>query len=195
MIAEPKRCAWVPAHDALYVAYHDSEWGVPVRDDQALFERICLEGAQAGLSWITILRRRDYYRQVLDGFDPERIAAHDDAKIEVLMSDPGIIRNRLKIRSVIGNARSYLRLRDDYGKFSDYLWSFVDGRTLQNRWRSLSEVPAHTSISQRMSADLRKRGFTFVGPTICYAAMQACGLVNDHTIDCFRHAQLGGSPD
>lgn len=192
MIAEPERCAWVPAHDPLYVAYHDSEWGVPVRDDQALFERICLEGAQAGLSWITVLRRREHYRRVFDQFDPERIAAYDDDRVALLMSDSGIIRNRLKIQSVIGNARCYLRLCNDYGKFSDYLWSFVDGHTLQNHWRSLTEVPALTSISQRMSADLRKRGFTFVGPTICYAAMQACGLVNDHTIDCFRHAQLAG---
>ncbi len=183
------RCAWSTS-DPLYIHYHDEEWGVPVRDDHALFERITLEGAQAGLSWITILRKRDTYRAAFDGFDPQRVAAYDEAKIAELMANPGIVRNRLKIQSTINNARKFLAVQDEFGSFADYLWRFVDGKPIHNHWQSLAEIPAETPISRAMSKNLLKRGFTFVGPTICYAMMQACGLVNDHTVDCFRHGEL-----
>lgn len=188
------RCEWV-GDDPLYVRYHDEEWGVPVRDDTALFERITLEGAQAGLSWITILRKRENYRAAFDGFDPQIVAAYDEAKIAALLDNPGIIRNKLKVRSTVNNAARFLDVQAEFGRFSDYLWSFVDGKPIQNTWQTLGYVPAETEISQRMSKDLKKRGFKFVGPTICYAMMQACGLVNDHTVDCFRHAAVAALAD
>ncbi|HLV37097.1 MAG TPA: DNA-3-methyladenine glycosylase I [Spirillospora sp.] len=185
------RCQWVNLDDPLYVRYHDEEWGVPIRhDDRALFERICLEGAQAGLSWITILRKREQYRAAFDHFDPEKVARYDEAKINELLNNPGIVRNRAKIRSAVGNARAFLRVQAEFGSFADYLWGFVDGRTIHNTWRTPADIPTETEESRRMSRDLKKRGFTFVGPTICYAMMQAVGMVNDHTLDCFRHSEL-----
>lgn len=184
------RCAWVNLNDPLYVKYHDEEWGVPVHDDNALFERLCLEGAQAGLSWLTILRKRENYRAAFDGFDPAVVARYDETKIAELLANPGIVRNRLKINAAINNAQKFLAVQEEFGSFSAYFWGFVNGKTIQNHWQHLSEVPAETEISQAMSKDLKKRGFKFVGATICYAAMQACGLVNDHTVDCWRHAAL-----
>ena len=183
------RCAW-GASDPLYVDYHDGEWGVPLHDDRALFELLCLEGAQAGLAWITILRKRDGYRRAFEGFDPRRVAGYSDADVARLLADSGIVRNRAKIASVIGNAKAYLRLADDIGSVADHLWSFVDGRPVQNRWRSMADVPAETDASRAMSRDLRARGFAFVGPTICYAFMQSAGMVNDHVVGCFRHAEV-----
>jgi DNA-3-methyladenine glycosylase I len=184
------RCDWANS-DPLYVHYHDTEWGVPLRDDDsAMFERICLEGAQAGLSWITILRKRENYRRAFDGFDPAVVSAYDEAKIAELMADAGIVRNRAKILAAINNAHKTLTLQQEYGSLSGYLWGFVDGRTIQNQWRTLSEVPAITDISRRMSKDLKQRGFNFVGPTTCYALMQATGMVNDHIAGCFRHREL-----
>lgn len=184
------RCQWANVHEPLYARYHDEEWGVPVRNDNALFERICLEGAQAGLSWWTILRKREHYRAAFDGFDPAVVARYDEAKIAELLANPGIVRNRLKITAAINNAQKFLAVQNAYGSFADYLWGFVDGKTIQNEWRSLAEVPAETEISRKLSKDLTKRGFKFVGPTICYAMMQACGLVNDHVVTCFRHAEI-----
>jgi DNA-3-methyladenine glycosylase I len=184
------RCPWVDPHNELYVRYHDEEWGVPLRGDRALFERLCLEGAQAGLSWITILRKRDHYRRVFDQFDPEVVARYDEAKVEALLQDPGIVRNRAKVRAAIQNAQRVLEVQAAEGSFSDYLWSFVGGATIHNQWHSLSDFPAETEISRRMSKDLLKRGFKFVGPTICYAMMQATGMVNDHTVDCYRWEEL-----
>ncbi len=184
------RCAWSGA-DPLYVKYHDEEWGVPLKgDDSALFERICLEGAQAGLSWITILRKRENYRAAFDGFDPAVVARYDEAKVAELLANPGIVRNRLKIASTINNAQRFLEVQREFGSFSDYLWGYVDGQPIHNHWQSLSEIPAETELSKRISKDLLKRGFKFVGSTICYAMMQATGLVNDHTVDCFRHAEI-----
>jgi DNA-3-methyladenine glycosylase I len=183
------RCFWVGA-EPLYLAYHDEEWGVPVRDDRKLFEMLILEGAQAGLSWITILRRREGYRRAFDGFDPEKIAAYGPEKIATLLADEGIIRNRAKIEATIANAHAFLRLRDEPGGLSALLWSFVGGAPRQNRFRERSEVPAETAESKAMSKELRKRGFSFVGPTICYAFMQAVGLVNDHQVGCFRHGEV-----
>jgi DNA-3-methyladenine glycosylase I len=186
----PVRCGWA-GEDPLYVAYHDREWGVPVHDDRVLLEFLILEGAQAGLSWLTILRKRENYRRAFDGFDAERIARYGEAKRAALLADAGIVRNRLKIDAAIANARAYLEVRERFGSFADYQWRFVDGRPVQNRWRTLAEIPAATAASQAMSKDLAKRGFRFVGPTICYAHMQAVGMVNDHLVDCFRHRQLG----
>ena len=183
------RCGWV-SDDPLYLAYHDEEWGVPVHDDRKLFEMLILEGAQAGLSWITILRRRESYRQAFDGFDPERIARYTPKKIEKLLQDPGIIRNRLKVEGTVRNARAFLALRDEAGSLDAFLWRFVGGKPLQNRRASLGEVPAETAESKAMSKELRRRGFTFVGPTILYAFMQAVGMVNDHTLGCFRHREV-----
>lgn len=183
------RCAWGTS-DPLYVDYHDGEWGVPLHDDRALFELLCLEGAQAGLAWITILRKRDGYRRAFEGFDAQRVAGYNDADVARLLADPGIVRNRAKIASVIGNAKGYLRLADDIGSFASHLWTFVEGRPIQNRWRSMAEVPAETDASRAMSRDLRARGFAFVGPTICYAFMQSAGMVNDHVVGCFRHAEV-----
>ena len=186
------RCAWAGS-DPLYLAYHDQEWGVPVHDDRLLFEFLVLEGAQAGLSWITILRKRDAYRVAFDQFDPAKVAAYDDAKIEALLQNPGIVRNRLKLRAAVLNARGVLAIQDEFGSFAAYLWAFVGGQPRRNAWTSMREIPAQTDESRAMSKALLKRGFKFVGPTICYAFMQACGLVNDHTVDCFRYDQVGES--
>jgi DNA-3-methyladenine glycosylase I len=183
------RCEWGTS-DPLYVEYHDREWGVPLRDDRMLFELLCLEGAQAGLAWITILRKRDGYRHAFDGFDPRRLAEYRESDVARLLADPGIVRNRAKVNSVIGNAKAHLRLADDIGSFAEHAWSFVDGRPVQNRWRRMADVPAETDISRALSRDLRERGFTFVGPTIVYAFMQSAGMVNDHVVGCFRHAEV-----
>ena len=185
--ATKTRCAWA-GDDPLYVAYHDEEWGVPLHDDRKLFELLTLEGAQAGLAWITILRKREGYRAAFDGFDPEIIARYGKRKIESLLRDPGIVRNRAKVEGTVQNARAFAKVRDEVGSFDRHVWGFVDGRPLQNRRASMGEVPAETEESRAMSKDLKKRGFTFVGPTICYAFMQAAGLVNDHIASCFRHA-------
>ncbi len=183
------RCAW-NTEDPLYLKYHDEEWGVPVHDDRRLFERMVLEGAQAGLSWITILKRRENYRRAFDRFDIETVAAYGDRDAERLLHDEGIIRNRLKIKSALNNARRVLQIQADYGSLDAFLWSFVGGRTRVNHWKTNREVPAATPESAAMSKALKEAGFTFVGPTICYALMQAAGLVNDHTVDCFRHGEL-----
>jgi DNA-3-methyladenine glycosylase I len=185
-----RRCDWVPADDPPYVAYHDEEWGVPSRDDRHLYEMLTLEGAQAGLSWRTILLKREGYRRAFAGFEPAKVARFDGRKVERLMQDAGIVRNRLKIESTIANARAILDLDTS---LSDYLWGFVDGAPIQNRWRRLSDLPAETAESKAMSRDLKRRDFRFVGPTVCYAFMQAVGLVNDHVVTCFRYAAL--SPD
>jgi DNA-3-methyladenine glycosylase I len=177
------RCGWVTA-DPLYIKYHDKEWGVPVYNDRKLFEMLILEGAQAGLSWITILKRRAHYRNVFDRFDPGKIALYDKRKVKSLLEDPGIIRNRLKVESTILNARRFLELKDQEGRFSDFLWQFVDGEPVQNEWKTLKQIPAKTPQSDAMSNALKARGFKFVGSTICYAFMQAVGMVNDHTLDC-----------
>lgn len=189
MPESPGRCAWV-GDDPLYVRYHDREWGVPVHDDQRLFEFLLLEGAQAGLSWLTILRRREGYRKAFSGFDPAKVADYGSEDVERLLADPGIIRNRLKVEAAISNARAFLRVQEDHGSFAAYVWRFVDGETIHNRWRTVAEVPAETDEARRLSRDLKARGFRFVGPVICYAHMQATGMVNDHTIDCFRWQEL-----
>ena len=189
---EIKRCWWC-GEDPLYQAYHDREWGVPVHDERDLFEFLCLEGAQAGLSWITILRKREHYRLVFDQFDVEKIARYDDSKIALLLADAGIVRNKLKVNGFVKNARAYLALRDEGLSLDNYLWGFVDGETIQNNFQAPDQIPANTSISDAMSKDLKKRGFTFVGSTICYAFMQAAGLVNDHLSHCSRFATLGGT--
>lgn len=183
------RCEWC-GQDPLYVQYHDEEWGVPVYDDQQLFAKLILDGAQAGLSWITILRKRESYWAAFDQFDPEKIARYDEAKIASLLQNPGIVRNRLKVQSAVKNARAYLDILQQEGSFGAFLWQFVDGQPIHNEWRSLRELPAETAVSQAMSKALKKRGFTFVGSTICYAFMQAVGMVNDHVVDCFRYAQI-----
>jgi DNA-3-methyladenine glycosylase I len=183
---EPRiRCAWA-GNDPLYQAYHDEEWGVPVHDDRLLFEFITLEGAQAGLSWLTILRKRAAYRAAFAGFDPEAVASFDAAKVAELLANPGIVRNRLKVESTITNARAFLLVQEEFGSFDAYIWRFVDGRPIRNSWGSIQEIPASTTLSDALSRDLKKRGFRFVGSTICYAHMQATGMVNDHTTDCFR---------
>lgn len=184
-----KRCEWCGS-DPLYGAYHDREWGVPVHDDRLLFEFLVLEGAQAGLSWLTILKKRENYRKAFHGFDCERIARYTDGDVSRLLADPGIVRNRLKIQSAIRNAQGVLGIRDKHGSLDAFLWRYVDGAPKQNRWRRTVEVPARTDESDRMSKDLKKLGFSFVGSTICYALMQAVGMVNDHTTDCFRYEQL-----
>jgi DNA-3-methyladenine glycosylase I len=184
------RCEWVSLGDPGYVAYHDEEWGVPSRDDRHLFELLTLEGAQAGLSWSTILRKREGYRAAFAGFDVEAVARFDEGDVERLIGDGGIVRNRAKIESTIGNARAVLELP---GSLSDYLWGFVGGEPLVPGWRTLGEIPAETAESKAMSKDLKKRGFRFVGPTICYAFMQAAGLVNDHVADCFRFAEINSA--
>lgn len=185
----PTRCAWTGA-DQLYRDYHDLEWGVPVHDDRLLFEFLILEGAQAGLSWITILRKRESYRAAFENFDPAVVARFDEQKVAELLLNPGIVRNRLKVASTISNARAFLQVQEQFGSFDAYLWRFVDGRPIQNSWRSIKEVPASTPVSDSLSRDLKKRGFRFVGSTICYAMMQAVGMVNDHTVDCFRWQEL-----
>ena len=175
----PTRCTWVPADDPLYAAYHDEEWGVPSRDERHLYEMLVLEGAQAGLSWSTILRKRDGYRRAFAGFDADQVARFGAADVERLMADAGIVRNRLKIESAVGNARATLEMRDELGSLAAYVWSFVGGKPIQNRWQRMADVPARTAESDAMSRDLQRRGFKFVGSTICYAFMQAVGLVND----------------
>ncbi len=184
------RCAWSTS-DPLYIAYHDQEWGVPVHDDRAIFEFLVLEGAQAGLSWITILRKRDNYRAAFDQFDPARVARYDEKKIEALLTNPGIVRNRRKIEAAVQNARAFLEVQGEFGSFDRYIWRFVGGAPRQNAWTSLEQIPAQTEESVALSKDLIRRGFRFVGPTICYAHMQATGMVNDHTVDCFRYKELG----
>ncbi len=183
------RCVW-PGDDPLYCAYHDNEWGVPVHDDQKLFEFLILEGAQAGLSWITILRKRENYRAAFDGFDVNCVARYDTDKIESLLQDAGIVRNRLKVRAAVNNAQKFVAVQEEFGSFDAFIWRFVDGRPKQNKWRNMGEIPATTPESDAMSKELKRRGFKFVGSTICYAHMQATGMVNDHTVDCFRYKEL-----
>ncbi|MFD0868242.1 DNA-3-methyladenine glycosylase I [Paenibacillus residui] len=186
-----KRCAWT-TDDPLYIQYHDREWGVPVHDDRKLFEMLLLEGMQAGLSWLTILKKRENFRQALDGFNPERIAEYGQADIERLLNNPGIVRNRLKLEATTANARAFLKVQEEFGSFDRYIWGFVGGEPIINHWNAIQEVPASTAESDRMSKDLKSRGFKFVGSTICYAYMQAAGMVNDHTADCFLYAGRAG---
>ncbi|TDL49742.1 DNA-3-methyladenine glycosylase I [Paenibacillus dendritiformis] len=182
-----KRCAWVKESEPLYREYHDKEWGVPVYDDRALFEMLCLEGAQAGLSWWTILQKRENYRKAFEHFDAEKIVHYTDEKLQSLLNNKGIVRNKLKIQSVVTNAKSFLRIQKEYGSFSAYIWNFVDNNPIVNRWETVQEVPVSNEISDHMSKKLKKDGFSFVGSTICYSYMQAVGMVNDHTLDCFCH--------
>jgi DNA-3-methyladenine glycosylase I len=192
MVQEPHlttRCEWAGT-DPLYVAYHDEEWGVPVHEDRLLFEFLVLEGAQAGLSWITILRKREGYRAAFDNFEPSVVARYDEAKIEALLADPGIVRNRRKVASAVQNARALLAVQEEFGSFDRYVWRFVGGKPKVNAWKSWKEIPAETPESRALSKDLIRRGFKFVGPTICYAHMQATGMVNDHVVDCFRYREL-----
>lgn len=183
-----KRCTWC-SDDPLYVAYHDDEWGVPLYDDSTLFQFLLLEGAQAGLAWITVLRKREGYRRAFDNFDAQTIARYSDKKLETLLQNPQIIRNRLKVFGARQNAQAFLKIKEDRGSFASYIWDFVDGKPVQNCWPSSADVPANSPISDRLSKDMKKRGFTFVGSTILYATMQATGMVNDHTTDCFRHSE------
>ncbi len=182
------RCGW--AKGDIYIAYHDKEWGVPLHDDCLLFEFLVLDGAQAGLSWSTILNKRDNYRRAFDNFDARKVAKYDSRKMKKLLGDAGIVRNRLKISSAIQNAKAFLEVQKEFGTFDKYIWQFVGGKTIQNRWKSLKELPPRTMESDAMSKDLKQRGFTFVGSTICYAFMQAAGMVNDHLVECFRHSEL-----
>jgi len=184
-----QRCEWGTS-SALYIDYHDTEWGVPVHDERKLFEFLILEGAQAGLSWSTILNKRQAYIQAFDNFEPTKVASYDDAKIQALIANPGIVRNRLKIQAAIQNAHAFLAVQDQFGSFDTYIWQFVDGKPIQNSWKSLQEIPATTPESDAMSKELKKRGFTFVGSTISYAFMQAVGMVNDHIVDCFRWREV-----
>lgn len=186
-----QRCTW-PGTDPLYVRYHDEEWGVPVHDDRKLFEFILLEGAQAGLSWITILRRREGYRAAFSDFDPEKVALYGEADVARLLGDEGIIRNRAKVRSAIQNAQAFLEVQVEFGSFDAYIWRFVEGQPIVNRFTSNSEIPARTDLSDAISKDMKRRGFSFVGSTIVYAHMQATGMVNDHLVSCFRHAEISG---
>ena len=183
------RCSWC-GDDPLYCRYHDEEWGVPVHDDRMLFEFLILEGAQAGLAWITVLRKRENYRLAFAGFDPRVVAGYGDKEVARLLANPGIIRNRLKIRASISNAQAFLEVQEEFGSFDAYIWSFVDGRPIGNIWRSLDEIPATTPLAEVISKDLKQRGFRFVGPTIVYAHMQATGMVNDHLVSCFRHSEV-----
>lgn len=189
MTTERSRCEWCTGSD-IEIAYHDKEWGVPLHDDQRLFEFLILEGAQAGLSWITILKKRDHYRKVFDQFDPSLVAEYSEQKIEKLLKDAGIVRNRLKVSSAVSNARLFLDVQAEFGSFDHYIWQFTDGKVINNSHRSHSDIPANSTESDAMSKDLKKRGFRFVGSTICYAYMQATGMVNDHTTDCFRYQQI-----
>ncbi len=190
MAGRPKhRCEWCGS-DPVYVAYHDDEWGVPVHDDRLLFEFLILEGAQAGLSWITILKKREGYRKAFAGFDVEKVARFTEAKLEKLLLNPAIVRNRLKVKSSVTNAQAFLKVQEEFGSFDNYIWRFVEGKPIVNRFKSMKDIPAKTDISDAMSKDLKQRGFKFVGSTICYAHMQATGMVNDHTMDCFRYTQL-----
>ena len=183
------RCAW--ATTPLGIEYHDEEWGVPIHDDHRLFEFLILEGAQAGLSWELILNRRESYREAFDGFDPVVVAAYEDDKVAELLGNPGIVRNRQKVASAVGNARAFLSLQQEFGSFDAYVWGFVGGAPIKNAWQSMEEVPATTLLSEALSKALRRRGFRFVGPTICYSFMQAVGMINDHTTDCFRYGEVG----
>jgi DNA-3-methyladenine glycosylase I len=176
--------------DPLYVTYHDDEWGVPVHDDRTWFEFLLLEGAQAGLAWITILRKREAYRRAYDGFDPAKVARYDDRKVAALLADAGIVRNRLKVAASVTNAQAFLEVQEEIGSFDAYMWGFVDGRPIQNAWRTMAELPAVTPLAELVSKDLKRRGFRFVGPTIVYAHMQATGMVNDHLVGCFRRAEV-----
>jgi DNA-3-methyladenine glycosylase I len=187
-----KRCGWVPLDSPAYLAYHDDEWGVPEHDDRRLFEMLTLEGAQAGLSWSTILNKREGYRRAFAGFDPETVARFSMRKVDRLLADPSIVRNRLKVESTVANARAVLQVQEEDGALDPYLWSFVGGAPKVNRHRTLGEIPAETAESKAMSTDLKRRGFRFVGPTVCYAFMQACGLVNDHVVSCYRYRQVRG---
>jgi len=191
-MSEKTRCQWSSGGNELYIDYHDREWGVPQHDDRMLFEFLILEGAQAGLSWSTILNKREGYRKAFSGFDPVRVSRYDQAKIARLLQDPGIVRNRLKVESTVINARAFLAVQEEFGSFDTYIWQFTNGTTIQNSWKAMKQVPASTKESDAMSKDLKSRGFKFVGNTIMYAHMQATGMVNDHTIDCFRWKQLGG---
>ncbi len=184
------RCSWTSLDNNLYITYHDQEWGIPVHDDRTHFEFLILEGAQAGLSWITILKRREGYRQAFANFDPKKVARFTSEKIQELLALPDIIRNRLKIESAVINAQHFLEIQQEFGSFDKYVWRFVEGKPIQNHWKSLKEIPAETKQSKALSADLKKRGFKFVGPTIMYAYMQAIGMVNDHMVDCFRYKEL-----
>ncbi len=188
--AQPARCAWAQGSEPRMLKYHDTEWGVPVHNDRELFEFLILEGAQAGLSWQTILNRRGNYRKAFDNFNTKKIARYTSRDVRRLLSDAGIIRNRLKIEATIENAQRFLEVKKQFGSFDRYIWQFVGGKPIRNRFRKLSELPAQTKESQAMSRDLKKRGFRFVGPTICYAFMQAVGMVNDHTMDCFRYQEI-----
>lgn len=185
-----KRCEWAPVESAVYLAYHDEEWGVPVHDDGHLFEMLTLEGAQAGLSWSTILNKREGYRRAFSGFDPGKVARFSSRRVDQLLSDPSIVRNRMKIESTVTNARAVLAVQEEDGSLDSYLWSFVGGSPNVNRFEKLGEIPAETSESKAMSKDLKRRGFRFIGPTVCYAFMQACGLVLDHVASCFRYAEI-----
>ena len=187
---ERTRCEWAAGGDELMLAYHDEEWGVPSHDDRHLFELLTLEGAQAGLSWSTVLRKREGYRRAFAGFDPEAVAALTDDDVERLLADPGIVRNRLKVESTVANGRRVLEVQAEHGSFAAYLWDFVGGEPIVGRFRSLSELPAETALSTALSTELKRRGFRFVGPTVCYAFMQAVGMVNDHTVDCFRYTEV-----
>lgn len=182
---QKKRCAWVPLGNQLYEHYHDTEWGVPIHDDRKHFEFLILEGAQAGLSWLTILKKREGYRRAFSNFDPVKVARYDQAKIDTLLEDAGIVRNRLKITSCVNNAKHFLEIQKEFGSFDTYIWQFVNGKTIQNHRKSIQEIPQESKESRALSADLMKRGFKFVGPKVMYSHMQATGLVNDHTIDCF----------
>lgn len=188
-----QRCEWAGS-DPLYVQYHDEEWGVPVHDDNKLFEFLILEGAQAGLSWYTVLRKRENYRKAFDGFDPQQVARYGDEKVAALLADAGIIRNRQKIASAIGNARAFLKIQEEFGSFDTYIWGFTGGQPIRNAWTGLEQIPAKTPLAETISKDLVSRGFRFVGPTIVYAHMQATGMVNDHLISCFRYDQVAGIP-
>ena len=189
-MSERRRCGWVPPDDPRYLAYHDDEWGVPVHDDVHLFEMLTLEGAQAGLSWATILKKRDGYRTAFAGFAPVKVARFTPAKVERLLQDPGIVRNRLKVESTVANAKATLAVQREFGSLDAYLWGFVDGAPLVGRWKHFREIPAETQESHAMSKDLKRRGFRFVGPTVCYAFMQAAGFVNDHELTCFRYREV-----
>ena len=189
-----KRCKWAGA-DPLMIAYHDNEWGKPLHDDRRLFEFLILEGAQAGLSWMTILKKRENFRRALNGFDPVRMAAYNEDKTAQLLQDKGIIRNRLKIGAAVANARAFLDIQAEFGSFDTYIWQFVNHEPVRNHWKRQTDIPAKTRDSEAMSKDLKQRGFRFVGPTICYAFMQAIGMVNDHTIDCFRHLEVNCNPN
>ena len=191
MSNEPKRCGWAANAGSLDIAYHDSEWGVPVHDDRVLFEFLILEGAQAGLSWSTILNKRSGYQKAFSQFDPKKIARYDQDRIERLLTNPAIVRNRLKVQSTVSNARAFLAIQKEYGTFDTYLWDFVGGKPICNRWRRSAQVPVSTELSDQLSKDLKRRGFRFVGTTICYSYLQAMGLINDHLVSCFRYQAVG----